>query len=139
MRALGAVVDAPPPPPDCRPLTGRELAELAADGLFDVGGHTVTHPALPALMPAARVGEILESRLACERILNRPVDGFAYPHGAVDPQSCAAVRAGGFRWACSTEHAPVPARRYNLFALPRLSVSDCDGAAFERALVATYA
>jgi peptidoglycan/xylan/chitin deacetylase (PgdA/CDA1 family) len=139
MRTLGALFDAPPPALDDRPLTGCELVELAADGLFDVGAHTVTHPALPALTPVERAGEILESRLACERILNRPVNGFAYPHGAVDPQSCAAVRDGGFRWACSTEHAPVPARRYNRFALPRLSVSDCAGAAFERALQATHA
>jgi len=139
MRALAALFDAPPPAPDDRPLTRRELADLAADGWFDVGAHTVTHPALPTLTPAERAGEILESRLACERILNRPVDGFAYPHGAVDPPSCAAVRDGGFHWACSTEHAPVPTRRYNRFALPRLSVADCDGAAFERALQATDA
>jgi peptidoglycan/xylan/chitin deacetylase (PgdA/CDA1 family) len=138
MSAVRALLDAPPPAADDRPLTPGELAELANGGVFDVGGHTVTHPALPTLTPTERAREIRESRMACERILNRPVEGFAYPHGAVDPESCAAVRAGGFRWACSTEHAPVRVRRYDRFALPRLTVSDCDGAAFERALQVTH-
>ena len=121
------------------PMTSSEVADLAADGLFDIGGHTVTHPALPTLPPSEQADEILHGRLACEQIVNRSIAGFAYPHGALDSESRAAVRACGFRWACSTEARPVPVRDYDRYALPRLAVSDCDGPAFERALQAACA
>ena len=33
------------------PMTAAEVAELAADRLFEIGGHTATHPVLPTLIP----------------------------------------------------------------------------------------
>ncbi len=125
-----------PPPPDAKdlPMAPNEVAELADDGLFELGGHTVTHPVLPALDPGERRREILEGKLACERLVNRPIAGFAYPHGAVDADSRAAVQECGFAWACSTESRPVSGGNDDRYALPRLNVFDWDGHAFERAL-----
>jgi peptidoglycan/xylan/chitin deacetylase (PgdA/CDA1 family) len=135
MSCLRQMLDVPPPRTDDLPMTPAELAETAADGLFEIGGHTVTHPALPTLDPAARRQEIREGRLACERLVQRPIAGFAYPHGAHDADSRAAVEECGFAWACSTESRPVSRRHFERYALPRLHVVDCDGDAFERALV----
>ena len=134
MNRLRDLLDSPPPDVKDLPMTQSEVAELAADGLFEVGGHTVTHPVLPTLDPAERRNEILEGKLACERFVNRSIAGFAYPHGALDADSRAAVQECGFAWACSTEPRPVSARDYDPYALPRLAVLDCDGYAFERAL-----
>lgn len=134
MKGLRGTLGVPAPDPADLPMTEREVAELAAGGLFEIGGHTVTHPVLPALPPAGRRREILEGKRTCERIAQRPVAGFAYPHGALDADCRAAVRECGFSWACSTEERAVPERQYDLFALPRVGVLDWDGGAFERAL-----
>lgn len=124
---------APPDPADL-PMTEAELRELAAGRLFEIGGHTVTHPVLPTLDPAERRREILESRAACERVLERSIAGFAYPHGAHDADSRSAVRECGFTWACSTESRPVAAAGDDRYALPRIAALDWNGDAFERAL-----
>ena len=134
MHRLRDLLNSPPPDAKDLPMTEREVAELAADGLFEIGGHTVTHPVLPTLDPADRRREILHGKLACERLVQRSIAGFAYPHGALDAESRAAVQECGFAWACSTDSRPVPARDYDRYALPRLSVLDWDGRAFEHAL-----
>jgi peptidoglycan/xylan/chitin deacetylase (PgdA/CDA1 family) len=134
MSGLRDHLDSPPPQSEDLPLSESEVAALAAGGLFEIGGHTVTHPVLPALDPVERRREILDGKLECERLVNSSIAGFAYPHGAFDADSRAAVQECGFRWACSTESRPVSARSDDRYALPRLSVLDCDGDAFERAL-----
>jgi peptidoglycan/xylan/chitin deacetylase (PgdA/CDA1 family) len=139
MTQLRASLTAPAVEPKDLPMTAQELAALAADGLFELGGHTVTHPALPTLDPTQRRHEILQGKLACERITGRPIAGFAYPHGALDQESRALVEGCGFAWACSTEPSPVRRRRYDRYALPRICVRDWDGDGFEKALQAACA
>lgn len=134
MVQLRAVLQIPPPDPGDLPMNASQVAALAADGWFEFGGHTATHPVLPALAPEQRRREIARGRSECERLVGSRITGFAYPHGALDDDSRAAVRDCGLAWACSTESRPVPARDFNRYALPRVSVLDWDGAAFERAL-----
>jgi peptidoglycan/xylan/chitin deacetylase (PgdA/CDA1 family) len=135
MSRLRAALKPPPPDPADFPMTEHEVAELvAAGGVFEIGGHTVTHPVLPALDPAQRRREILDGRRACERLARRAPAGFAYPHGACDADSRAAVAECGFAWACSTEARPVSLRGYDLYMLPRIAALDCNGEAFDRAL-----
>jgi len=139
MKRLRPLLDAAPAAANDLPMTETEVAELAAGGLFEIGGHTVSHPLLPMLDPAARRREILQGKLACERLVEGSVVGFAYPHGALDADSRAAVQECGFAWACSTDSRPVSRQEYDAYALPRLGVVDCDGDAFERALQAVCA
>ena len=134
MRRFRQASNITPPEAGDLPLTPSEVAEIAADGLIEVGGHTVTHPVLPSIPPAERRREILDGRRCCERLVNGRVTGFAYPHGAMDADSRQAVEDCGFTWACSTESHAVPAVGFDLFALPRLGVLDWDGSAFEGAL-----
>ena len=123
-----------PPDPEDLPMTASEVAALAAGSVFDFGGHTTTHAVLPDLGPAERRNDISQGRNACEHLIGRPITGFAYPHGALDDDSEAAVRECGFAWACSTSSRSVPGRGANRYALPRFGVLDWDGPAFERAL-----
>jgi peptidoglycan/xylan/chitin deacetylase (PgdA/CDA1 family) len=134
MARLRTELEIPPPQPEDLPMTAREVAALAGGGAFDFGGHTATHAVLPALTPAERRDDIRQGRDACERLIGSPITGFAYPHGALDDDSEAAVRECGFAWACGTRSDPVPARGANRYALPRFGVLDWDGPAFERAL-----
>ena len=134
MARLRDLLQMPVPQPGDLPLTADEVGELAADPLFEFGGHTATHPALPLLDPAERRRDILDGKRACEQLTDRPPTGFAYPYGANDADARAAVGECGFAWACTTQSRPLAARESDWFALPRVAVLDWDAAAFERAL-----
>jgi peptidoglycan/xylan/chitin deacetylase (PgdA/CDA1 family) len=134
MNRLREAIQMSPPQADDLPMSAENVAEIAGNGLFEVGGHTMTHPVLPSLTPANRRREILEGKQVCERLANKSISGFAYPHGALDADSCHAVQECGFTWACGTAPHSVPTSGFNRYALPRLFVLDWDGAAFERAL-----
>ena len=79
MSRLRDVLHLPAPQPDDLPMTAAEVGELAADPLFEIGGHTATHPALPMLAPAARRREILTASSPANGSTGRPAAGFAYP------------------------------------------------------------
>jgi len=131
---LRQAVAAPPPEPDELPMTTDEIAKLTAGGTFELGAHTASHPVLPTLDSAERRREIREGREACERIAKVAVEGFSYPHGAVDADCAAAVKECGFRWACATGDRAISASGFDRFSLPRVYVPDCDGSDFERLL-----
>jgi peptidoglycan/xylan/chitin deacetylase (PgdA/CDA1 family) len=116
-----------------RVMTGEEVRALVTDGLVTIGAHTVTHPVLAGLEPAACRREISESKRACEALTGAPVLSFAYPYGIFDANAREAVRIAGFSLACSARRGPALATSDPL-ALPRIHVSNWDGDAFERAL-----
>jgi peptidoglycan/xylan/chitin deacetylase (PgdA/CDA1 family) len=132
--ALRAALELAPAAAADLPMRQTDVAELTAGGVFEIGGHTVSHPVLPSLSAAERRREILEGKHACERAAASTAAGFAYPHGAFDPDSRAAVRECGFSWACSTASRSVSPRDYDLFALPRIAAGDWDGETFQREL-----
>ena len=134
MSRLRDALHLPAPQPDDLPMTAAEVGELAADPLFEIGGHTATHPALPMLAPAERRRDILDGKHACEGLTGRPAAGFAYPHGANDADARAAVAECGFAWACTTQARPVAPPEPDWYALPRIAVLDWDAATFERVL-----
>lgn len=115
------------------PMTASEVEELARDPLFEIGGHTATHPVLPSLSAHERRRDIAEGKRACEALTHRRARGFAYPHGAHDADSRAAVAGCGFEWACGTRWTPLAAG-VDRYALPRLQVLDWDAATFQRVL-----
>ena len=94
----------------------------------------MTHPVLPLLDNAERRNEIQEGKQICERLANRAIAGFAYPHGAMDADTRRTVQECGFDWACSTIASAVAATGFDRYALPRVFVSDCDGPAFTQLL-----
>ena len=113
-------------------MTTDELVTWSTGSGLDVGAHTNTHPVLPTLDRAQCEAEIEGSKRACERLVNRSVAGFAYPHGAQDEHVRRIVAQSGFAWACTTEPRALATGRPDLHALPRHAVADCDGPAFER-------
>ena len=119
------------PRPTHRTLTSDELARLAADGLVDIGAHTMTHPVLARLPPADQRKEIQESKTCLEAMLGRPLASFAYPHGSSTPEAVESIAQAGFTSACSSR-AEAVFRGADRFHLPRLVVRDWDGDAFAR-------
>jgi peptidoglycan/xylan/chitin deacetylase (PgdA/CDA1 family) len=116
-----------------RAMTEEEVKALVADGLMTIGAHTVTHPVLSALEPAACGHEITGSKLACESLLDTPVVSFAYPYGDFDANVREEVRRAGFALACSTQRAPVTIMS-DILALPRIYMTNVNGDEFERVL-----
>lgn len=137
MDAIRAALATDAPSPKDLPMNAQEVAALAAEPLFEIGGHTATHPVLPSLPPDARRRDIRHGKHACEALTGRAAIGFAYPHGAHDADSRAAVAECGFRWACTTQWRPL-GLDLDAYALPRLQVGDWDADTFERTLRGTW-
>ncbi len=118
--------------PEDRLMSGEEVARLS-NSLVEIGAHTVRHPSLPTLSPAAQLAEMAESRRACEAWTGRPVEHFAYPFGHYDRSSVAAARACGFRSAVAT--SPGVVRPWSdPFRLARMTPGRMDGEALTRLL-----
>lgn len=116
-----------------RAMTGEELQALISDGLISIGAHTVTHPMLSTLEDEACRHELIESKRACESLVSAPVRAFAYPYGDFNAAARNVVSAAGFAFACSTRPGPVTSDS-DIFALPRMHVTNLSGDAFEKAL-----
>jgi len=129
--ALGPV----PEPGDKRPMTQAEIQGIAARGLFEIGAHTVTHPALTMLTRQDCLSEMIQSKVECERILGRAVSGLSYPYGDMDENVRQAARDAGFSWACSAEPRPISGPTEDTYALPRYQVFDCPGDLFEKTIL----
>lgn len=70
--------------------------------LIELGAHTVTHTALPALPEASQREEIRQCKPELEQLLGRPVTSFAYPYGQYAAETAAL-------W-CGKRNSPVRAR-----------------------------
>jgi peptidoglycan/xylan/chitin deacetylase (PgdA/CDA1 family)/glycosyltransferase involved in cell wall biosynthesis/SAM-dependent methyltransferase len=105
-----------------RVMTAAEIAQLARRAGHHIGAHTVHHLALPRHDEATKRAEIVDSKLALERLLDRPVDLFSYPYGDHDGATVGAVREAGFRGAVTVERATVTSGT-NRLLLPRIEVT----------------
>lgn len=133
-------------PVDGRPshatLTDAQLNHLAADGLIDIGAHTVTHPVLASRSRDEQRFELEESRRRLEAIIGRPVTTFAYPFGCREDFNEVTVslsREAGYACACAnTGREPSPraivTASSDLHRLPRAIVRNVSGDALARQL-----
>jgi len=123
-------------PAEDRAMNPSELFQLTRNGLVDVGGHTIHHPALSSLPADEQHDEIVGGRQALEASTGRPVLTFAYPYGGPQDftdQTAATVEAAGFEAACTTVPGVVSSRA-DPFRLPRCWVGDWDEATFAKNL-----
>jgi peptidoglycan/xylan/chitin deacetylase (PgdA/CDA1 family) len=107
--------------PAHRPMTEVELRGLAANPLFEIGGHTATHPSLPLLDPAEQQHEIVLGARFLEAKLGKPIRSFSYPFGDWGHLTRDIVMAAGFECAFTAAHRRVKTDD-NPFELPRRQV-----------------
>jgi len=108
------------------PLLGwNDIHHLQDEGVT-FGSHSATHPYLTALSAAEVVREAARSRTILERGLRRPVNAFAYPHGAEDQSVQHLIGACGYIFGLSCRRGLC---KFNdpLLVLPRIEVSGSDG------------
>jgi glycosyltransferase involved in cell wall biosynthesis len=82
-------------------LTAEDIKQLAQD--FEIGAHTMTHPHLDRLDVAAARQEIIDSKVALERIIGRPLRSFCYPYGDYNEETKRLVQEAGFSRARSVK------------------------------------
>ena len=78
---------------EVQPLALGELREVY-DG-FTIANHTLTHPHLDKIEPAAALQEIKGGREALEQHFGVPVTGFAYPFGSYNESVMDMLREAG--------------------------------------------
>jgi peptidoglycan/xylan/chitin deacetylase (PgdA/CDA1 family) len=105
-------------------LPAPQVRELIAAG-WEIDAHTITHPDLTTLGPAALHREVAGSRAMLQRMFGQPVDFFCYPLGRYDTAVLRAVRAAGYLGATTVE--PGMAVRSEPFTLHRIRVDYRDG------------
>jgi peptidoglycan-N-acetylglucosamine deacetylase len=83
-------------PPEVR-LDGHQLRHLASR--FEIGGHTLTHPRLPALSRTAANQEIVDGKSHLEDVIQGELLSFCYPGGEYRRPHRDMVERAGFRVA----------------------------------------
>ena len=109
-----------------RMLTWEQIHEMQRGGV-SFGSHTLTHPAISRLDPAALEEELRDSKSSLEERLRAPVKDFAYPFGkpADYGHTSAALARYGYRTA-STTNWGVNVPGANPYELRRVSIGeDC--------------
>jgi peptidoglycan/xylan/chitin deacetylase (PgdA/CDA1 family) len=99
----------------------RRLRGLVRDG-WEIDSHTVNHPDLTTLGPAALRDELMRSRSWVRRRLGVDAAFFCYPAGRFNTTVVAAVHAAGYRGATTTLPGPATARD-DPYQLPRVRVT----------------
>ncbi|MGA2112206.1 MAG: polysaccharide deacetylase family protein [Anaerolineales bacterium] len=123
-----------------RPMTAGECAALAADGLVEIGAHTVNHPWMANLSAEAQKREMEDSRAALEELLPVPVRYLAYPYGrpdSVTADTLRLAREAGFQAACALVRNCVTIGA-DPFWLPRCHPHDLGGEDFLRRMESTF-
>lgn len=108
-------------------LCDGQVREMVASGVFELGGHTVTHANLPTLGLAERRREIAGCKAALEGRFDVPVRSFAYPFGLFETEDVDLVREAGYAGAVTTATGIERWPPADPFRLPRVKVSGKDG------------
>jgi peptidoglycan/xylan/chitin deacetylase (PgdA/CDA1 family) len=88
--------------PDPSFLDWQMLRAFERDGI-DVGSHTVDHVDLTSLDAHDALAQLVQSRLALERHLGRPVQWLSYPGGSENANVVALAREAGYVLAVTTQ------------------------------------
>ncbi|MFH1017342.1 MAG: polysaccharide deacetylase family protein [Pseudomonadota bacterium] len=115
-----------------RTIINWDEARAMQEDDIDFGGHTVTHPILSRLPPAALEEEIRGCRAALEKELQKEPIAFAYPVGrtfALADAAFSIVEKTGFRYAVTTEYGRNVWPLENRYRLRRLDVGLADSLA----------
>lgn len=106
-------------------LSAKEVKKMYRAG-WEIASHTITHPDLTTLDPAALEHELVGSKQELEKDLGIEIVNFCYPAGQYDDQVAKAVEAAGYRGATTVN--PGLAEKSMPFELNRIRIDRGDGA-----------
>ena len=100
-------------------MTAEDLRAWLSAGM-EVGSHGHDHSCLTNSDADVLRTEIVQSKRLLEEVLNREINGFAYPYGEANAAARDVVRQSGYRYACALER---PRREApDVFMLPRRAI-----------------
>ncbi|WP_333820623.1 polysaccharide deacetylase family protein [Ohtaekwangia sp.] len=114
-------------------MDAAQIQSTAQSSLFEIGAHTVNHPALEYLEAEEQNHEMQQSKTALETLTGKYIAGIAYPYGSMNHHTSVQAQAAAFRYAVSTQ-AGVCTHASDLYALPRFQVTNLDGEAFRKSI-----
>jgi peptidoglycan/xylan/chitin deacetylase (PgdA/CDA1 family) len=109
-----------------RDLHADRVKGMIAAG-WEIDSHTITHPDLTSVGPAALRAELEQSRARLRRDFGVPANFFCYPAGRYDAAVVAAVKRAGYLAATTTDSGF--ARPQDTYVLGRVRVNGSDGPA----------
>ena len=84
-------------------LSDAQVRELIDSGVFELGGHTLTHCHLPSTPLDQKAEEIIACRRVLEETFHTSVTSFAYPFGLFGAEDVDLVQQAGFTNAVTTD------------------------------------
>jgi peptidoglycan/xylan/chitin deacetylase (PgdA/CDA1 family) len=109
-------------PADYQTATEEELQTAVRSGDVQLGSHTWTHPALPALAPDELIVELERPLAWLRERFSSAAPWIAYPYGLSSPAVEAATKRAGYEAACMVAGGWMPPGSPNRFALPRQNI-----------------
>jgi len=106
-------------------LSDSEVSQMLGSGIWELGGHSVTHANLSSLDNDQKISEISNCKKILESVFKAEVKTFAYPFGIFDSQDAAIVENNKFIGAVTTEQG-ISTDNESKFKLKRLKVSGKD-------------
>lgn len=84
-------------------LTAEQVKKLAEAG-HEIGAHTVSHHELNRLGAVEQRRQIVESKVALEQLIGKPVTTFCYPVGKYNDTTLQIVKEAGYKTATTTKY-----------------------------------
>ncbi|KAA3436792.1 polysaccharide deacetylase family protein [Rufibacter hautae] len=102
--------------PELKSMTVEQLKDLGQSGLFTIGAHTVSHPALAFHTADYQQRELTQNRTFLRDVTGQDVSLVAYPYGNYNEETLSSVASLKFKAAFTTEETRIQkqANRYRL-------------------------
>ncbi|TXK23333.1 polysaccharide deacetylase family protein [Pontibacter qinzhouensis] len=100
-----------------------QLVELSSSDLFDIGAHTVSHPALAFHSKAVQKQEIAQNVRDLQVLTGTNVSMLAYPYGNYNNESVQVAEELGFMAALTTEEEIIT-KKSDAYRMGRFQVSN---------------
>jgi peptidoglycan/xylan/chitin deacetylase (PgdA/CDA1 family) len=116
------------------PMNTKELQTLSGSPLFNIGIHTLTHPALSFHSYEIQTKEIHEGKSQLEALCNQPANSMAFPYGDYNADTLEIVRKQALSISFSTKELSAT-NQSNRFHVGRCKVKNWDSPLFEKQLL----
>ncbi|MBU3180179.1 polysaccharide deacetylase family protein [Clostridium psychrophilum] len=105
-------------------MTSKQLLEMDKYGV-DIESHTVHHDNLAMISNNKQLKTLIQSKQYLEKILNKPINFFAYPYGGYNKSAIEALKKAGYKMAFTTEGG-WSSKHNGVFSLHRVWVGHLD-------------
>ena len=114
-------------------MDSKQIDEIAKNGLFDLGIHTVTHPALSFHTKQYQLNEIGECKSYLENLNGNFVNAIAYPYGRWNDTTVQVLKEESIEAGFTTQGYSVN-KNSDRYKMGRFQVNDWDGELFKKHL-----